>query len=78
MRGTSKTPSRHARGAQVGADVPAELEQAFRDTPDARILFDDLSPVLRREYAQWILDGRRGDVRARRAAQTVMRLLERQ
>jgi uncharacterized protein YdeI (YjbR/CyaY-like superfamily) len=45
--------------------------------PEARARFDALAPSHRREYVRWINEARRGDTRERRAAQTVMRLLER-
>lgn len=57
-------------------ELPQELADAFRDEPRARVLFDALSPAHRREYLTWVAEGRRAEARQRRAAQTVMRLLE--
>ena len=58
--------------------VPRELAAALAAAPDARRRFDALTPSHRREYVRWIIEARRADARERRAAQTVMRLLEQQ
>lgn len=57
-------------------DLPRELAAALAGAPDARARFDELAPSHRREYVRWITEARRDDARERRAAQTVMRLLE--
>lgn len=57
--------------------LPRELASALDDEPTARSKFQDLPPSHRREYVQWVAEARRHDTRERRAAQTVMRLLER-
>jgi uncharacterized protein YdeI (YjbR/CyaY-like superfamily) len=57
--------------------LPAELRAALAAAPEARTRFDELAPSHRREYVRWVAEGRRADTRERRAAQTVMRLLER-
>jgi len=57
--------------------VPTELSEALAEAPVARERFDALAPSHRREYVRWVAEARRGDTRERRAAQTVMRLLER-
>jgi uncharacterized protein YdeI (YjbR/CyaY-like superfamily) len=58
-------------------ELPAELLAALRAAPAARDRFEQLAPSHRREYVRWISQARREDARERRAAQTVMRLLER-
>jgi uncharacterized protein YdeI (YjbR/CyaY-like superfamily) len=55
--------------------LPPELERALAEAADARAAFESLPPSHRREYVQWVADGRQGTTRERRAAQTVMRLL---
>ncbi len=55
--------------------LPVELEAAIRSDVRARERFDSLSVTQQREYARWVADGRRAEIRERRAAQTVMRLL---
>lgn len=55
--------------------LPLELETAFAASPKAREAFEQLPPSHRREYIGWVRSGRRDDVRERRAAQAVMRLL---
>lgn len=59
-----------------GDELPRELVAAFAAAPEARERFDAMPPSHRREYVRWIAEGRRDDTRERRAAQTVMRVLE--
>jgi uncharacterized protein YdeI (YjbR/CyaY-like superfamily) len=56
--------------------LPAELVVALAAAPDAQAAFDALSASHRKEYIRWIAQARRADARERRAAQTIMRLLE--
>lgn len=63
------------RGRPV-PELPAELVAAFAAEPRARERFDALPPSHQREYVSWVDQARRADARERRAAQTVMRLLE--
>ncbi len=55
--------------------LPVELETALQHDARAMQRFDALSVTQRREYARWVAEGRRAEIRERRAAQTVMRLL---
>lgn len=57
-------------------ELPRELVAALSSAPMAQELFAGLTASHRREYVRWVRDGRRDDTRERRAAQTVMRLLE--
>jgi len=57
-------------------DLPAELVAAFDAEPRARDRFEALPASHQREYVRWVDGARRADARERRAAQTVMRLLE--
>lgn len=63
----------HSQGRD---ELPRELVAALASAPRAQELFAGLSPSHRREYVRWVREGRRDDTRERRAAQTVMRLLE--
>ena len=65
------------RPARPEPTLPRELIDALSAAPDARERFDRLQPAHRREYVRWVAEARREDSRERRAAQTVMRLLER-
>lgn len=56
--------------------LPRELVLALAAAPEAKSRFEALSPSHRREYVTWVAEARRADTRERRAAQTVMRLLE--
>ena len=57
-------------------ELPRELVAALSSAPGARERFEELSLAHRREYVRWVREARRDDTRERRAAQTVMRLLE--
>lgn len=57
-------------------ELPRELVAAFASAPEARERFAALTVAHRREYVRWVREARRDDTRERRAAQTVMRLLE--
>ena len=59
-----------------GSGLPRELVAAFSAEPIAAERFEALDALHRREYVRWITEGRRADTRERRAAQTVMRLLQ--
>lgn len=52
-------------------DVPPELEQALSANSVARAAFDGLSYTHRRQYAEWIGEGKRPDTRQRRAARAL-------
>jgi hypothetical protein len=49
--------------------VPPELEAAL--DPETRALYDKLSFTHRREFAEWVAEGKRDETRARRAAKAV-------
>jgi uncharacterized protein YdeI (YjbR/CyaY-like superfamily) len=70
-------PSRRESPGRPELRLPQELLAALGAAPEARERFDALSPAHRREYVRWVSEARRTDARERRAAQTVMRLLER-
>jgi hypothetical protein len=55
-------------------DVPAELEKAFDEAPDAREAFDGLAFTHRREYTQWIADARRAGTKLARVERAVTML----
>lgn len=56
--------------------LPAELEVAFSRQPRAREIFEQMAASHQREYVTWVREARRADTRERRAAQTIMRLLD--
>ena len=56
-------------------ELPDELAKALRGNRTARTLFEGLSYSHRREYAQHVAEAKRSDTRARRAEQTIERLL---
>jgi uncharacterized protein YdeI (YjbR/CyaY-like superfamily) len=52
-------------------DVPSELEQALAANSGARAAFEGLSYTHRREYAEWIGEGKGPETRERRAARAL-------
>jgi bifunctional DNA-binding transcriptional regulator/antitoxin component of YhaV-PrlF toxin-antitoxin module len=52
-------------------NVPPELEQALAANSGARAAFEGLSHTHRREYAEWIGEGKRAETRERRAARAL-------
>lgn len=67
--------SRFQRDWTQGDPLPAELASALDAAPDAARRFAELSPSHQREFVRWVAQARRPDMRERRAAQAVMRLL---
>ena len=57
-------------------DVPPELTAALAENPAAGAAFAALSPSHRREYAQWVGDGKRAETRVRRATATAVKVLD--
>ena len=54
----------------------AELADAFRQSKEAKTLWDKLAYTHRKEFAQWIGGGKQGETRERRAAKAVSMVLE--
>ncbi len=52
-------------------NVPAELKRALKSAPDLKKRFDTLSFTHRREYAEWVAEGKRQETRDRRAAKAL-------
>ena len=46
--------------------VPAELRRALAASPEARMLWLDITPMARRDWIQWITSAGRPETRARR------------
>jgi uncharacterized protein YdeI (YjbR/CyaY-like superfamily) len=73
--GNNRNDSRS--GGQSGeTPLPAELVLAFEQAPEARSIFEAMPPSHQREYVNWVREAKRNDARERRAAQTIMRLLD--
>jgi len=53
------------------AKLPAELRTALATDPEARDLFDAMSPNHRHEYVQWVKDAKRPSTRQRRATKVL-------
>ncbi|MGY0558187.1 MULTISPECIES: YdeI/OmpD-associated family protein [unclassified Lysobacter] len=72
---------REAAGAKAGDEValeispveeepepkiPADLRKALADTPEARTVWKDITPVARRDWVHWITSPKRPETRVRR------------
>ena len=72
---------REAAGAKVGEEValeispveeepeptmPADLRKALAAVPAAKAVWDDITPVARRDWIHWITSGKRAETRVRR------------
>ncbi len=72
---------REAAGAQAGdvvlleimpvekepePQVPADLRQALAATPQARVVWSDITPLARRDWIDWITSAKQPETRARR------------
>ena len=47
-------------------EVPADLRKALSAAPDAEAVWDDITPVARRDWIHWITSGKREETRVRR------------
>lgn len=47
-------------------EVPADLRKALAEAPKARALWDDITPVARRDWIQWITSAKKQETRTRR------------
>lgn len=87
MAGAAKkraTPATAAPGAKaavvkatpVKVDVPQELVAALAENARAKAYFEQMPPSHRREHVGYILEAKKDETRAKRAAQTIPALLK--
>ena len=48
--------------------VPQDLREALDAHPDARATWDDITPVARRDWIQWMTSGKKAETRVKRIA----------
>lgn len=53
---------------QPEPQVPADLRQALDDHPAARLTWDDITAIARRDWIHWITSGKQAQTRIRRIA----------
>lgn len=53
---------------QPEPELPPDLRQALAGHPQARATWDDITPVARRDWIQWITSGKKAETRAKRIA----------
>ncbi len=58
-----------------GAAIPADLLEALAKEPRAREIFENRPPSEKKLWGYWILSAKKPETRARRVAETVMRVL---
>jgi hypothetical protein len=56
-------------------EPPAELAKAFRQSKEAKTLWDKLAYTHRKEFAQWISGAKQEETRERRAAKAISMVL---
>jgi hypothetical protein len=55
---------------QPEPSVPADLRQALAHAPAALMVWDDITPIARRDWVHWITSAKRDETRTRRIAST--------
>ena len=60
----------------IDMSVPEDLENAFKNNPQAAAYFDTLTKSHKREYLMWIKMAKRTETRERRIKQSIEMLLE--
>ena len=76
-RGEYRSPiAARSRVAKPEVEVPAELAAALKKNKKAAAAFAAFSPGARREYAEWIVEAKREETRAKRVATAVEWLAE--
>jgi len=56
--------------------VPLGLKRAFREYPEAKVVFEKLSYTHQKEYVTWIDDAKKEETRLRRISKTLELLLK--
>ena len=54
--------------------MPAELRKALIQTPEARAVWDDISPLARNEWICWITSGQKAETRDIRIKKGISKL----
>lgn len=54
--------------------VPADLRKALAAHPAARAVWDDITPVARRDWIHWVTSGKKAETRERRIATAIDKL----
>lgn len=57
-------------------EIPPELQEAFKQNPEAKKFYDGLSYTNRKEYARWVATAKREETRQRRLTKTIEMLLD--
>lgn len=58
-------------------EIPAELSDALKPFPKARVYFESLSYTHQKEYVQWIAEAKREETKVRRIEKAVAMLRDR-
>ena len=63
-------------GPEPDPEPPADLRAAFDETPGAEPVWDELTPMGRRDWVRWIEGAKKPETRERRVRRTVDQLAE--
>jgi uncharacterized protein YdeI (YjbR/CyaY-like superfamily) len=66
-----KPPKKAPEDRSRSVRAPADLLAALRNHPEARAVYEEMSPSHKREYIEWITEAKRDETRKRRVAQAV-------
>jgi uncharacterized protein YdeI (YjbR/CyaY-like superfamily) len=72
----STTPAKSRPQPKPEIAVPDDFAEALKGNPAAQAALDRFAPSHRREYLEWITEGKRAETRAKRIAQAVEWLAE--
>lgn len=80
LRGAGADAGDSVRVAILGPEPeprpPADLRAAFDESPEAESVWDELTPMGRRDWVRWIEGAKKPETRARRVKRTVEQLSE--
>lgn len=62
-------------GEEAEVRVPVDFQQALAASPKAKALWDDVTPMARREWVRWIASAKQGETRVRRIEVGIDKLL---
>jgi hypothetical protein len=61
-------------GEEIETRVPVELTKALATAPKAKTLWEDITPIARRDWIYWIITGRLEETRTKRATTAISKM----
>jgi uncharacterized protein YdeI (YjbR/CyaY-like superfamily) len=62
------------KSIDVNPETPPDLVEAMQSQPEAKAAWDKMAPSHRKQYSWWNIDAKRPETRARRVAETLLRV----